>query len=91
MLALWRHQPPSPADLPMADEIFPAASYQYVLYGMGFPLPPVGAMRRPAREAAAAMLAQIAQRGRALTASLPTNRAYLDALKAERGAAAAMN
>jgi tryptophan halogenase len=42
LLRLWRDQPPSRADLPAADEIFPAASYQYILYGMGFPAPPVG-------------------------------------------------
>jgi tryptophan halogenase len=36
LLALWKFQPPSRHDLIQADEIFPSASYQYVLYGMGF-------------------------------------------------------
>ena len=36
LLALWKYQPPSRYDLIQTDEIFPAASYQYVLYGMGF-------------------------------------------------------
>lgn len=36
LLALWRHQPPSRYDLHRLDEVFPAASYQYILYGMGF-------------------------------------------------------
>ena len=40
LIDLWRHQPPSIADFPMVDEIFPAASHQFVLYGMGFPAPP---------------------------------------------------
>lgn len=35
-LMLWKHQFPSDADFESALEIFPAASYQYVLYGMGF-------------------------------------------------------
>lgn len=35
-LALWRHQPPWKTDFDSLDEAFPAASYQYVLYGMGF-------------------------------------------------------
>jgi tryptophan halogenase len=35
-LALWKHRPPSRHDFPRIEEIFPAASYQYVLYGMGF-------------------------------------------------------
>jgi tryptophan halogenase len=37
LLLLWRHQPPWLHDeFDRADEVFPAASYQYVLYGMGF-------------------------------------------------------
>ena len=41
LLALWRHQPPSRYDLHRVEEVFPSASYQYVLYGMGFrPEPP---------------------------------------------------
>ena len=84
-LEIWRHQPPSRADLPAANEVFPAASYQYVLYGMGFAAPADGAMRRDGR-GVEGQLAQVEQRARVLTASLPTNRAYLTALRAERGA-----
>lgn len=74
LLALWRHRPPTRADLPMVDEVFPAASYQYVLYGMGAPAPYESqiAIARPPS------LAAVAQRGRALAASLPPIRAYLD-------------
>lgn len=36
LLSLWRYRAPSYADFAHAEEIFPAASYQYVLYGMGF-------------------------------------------------------
>lgn len=75
-LRVWRDQPPSALDLPHAEEVFPAASYQYVLYGMGA-APPSG---HAAPEAAVASLAQNDQRARALVAALPTNRAYLDAL-----------
>ena len=35
-LILWRQQPPWHDDAPLLDELFPSASYQYVLYGMGF-------------------------------------------------------
>lgn len=35
-LLLWRHQTPNKYDFPLAEEMFPAASWQYVLYGMGF-------------------------------------------------------
>lgn len=84
LLEIWRDQPPSLADLPMADEIFPAASYQYVLYGMGFPPPAASAIRTGAADAVLAQMRQVEQRGRALASSLPGNRAYLDALRAER-------
>ncbi|EQD68268.1 tryptophan halogenase, partial [mine drainage metagenome] len=37
MLALWKYQSPWFFDeLDRLEEVFPAASYQYVLYGMGF-------------------------------------------------------
>jgi hypothetical protein len=36
LLALWRHRPPMRNDFPRIEEVFPTASYQYVLYGMGF-------------------------------------------------------
>lgn len=35
-LELWRHRAPWYNDFPYQEEIFSAASYQYVLYGMGF-------------------------------------------------------
>ncbi len=36
LMSLWRHQPPNKHDFPQAEEVFPSASWQYVLYGMGF-------------------------------------------------------
>ncbi|WP_252735964.1 tryptophan halogenase family protein [Aestuariibacter sp. A3R04] len=33
-LALWHFHPPAQCDFPYAEEVFPCASYQYVLYGM---------------------------------------------------------
>ncbi|BEV01915.1 tryptophan halogenase family protein [Novosphingobium olei] len=80
-LELWRDQPPSAWDFPRMDELFCAASQQYVLYGMGF-APPTGGSAAPADIAAAAQrLAEVHQRSRALAAALPSNRTYLDALR----------
>lgn len=77
LLKLWRDQPPSVADFPLADEIFPAASYQYVYFGMGGP----GPERLPAPSAELRrQIEGVAQRGRSLAAVLPTNRDYLDRL-----------
>lgn len=78
LLALWRDQPPSTWDFPQIDEVFPAASQQFVLYGMGQTLPPGLA---PSAEAGA-RLAEVARKARVLTSSLPGNRAYLDQLRA---------
>ena len=36
LIDLWKYQPPSRHDLVQTDQIFPSASYQYVLYGMRF-------------------------------------------------------
>jgi hypothetical protein len=86
MLALWRDQPPSAWDFPRVDEIFSAESHQYILYGMGFPVPadlPTTGGR------AAGLLADTRQRARSLAAALPANRDYLDALRPGAHAAAA--
>ena len=86
MLALWRDQPPSVWDFPRVDEIFSAESHQYILYGMGFPVPadlPATGGR------AAGLLADNRQRARSLAAALPANRDYLDALRPGAHAAAA--
>ncbi|RZJ10728.1 MAG: tryptophan 7-halogenase [Rubrivivax sp.] len=36
LLQLWAHRAPTRNDFYRVEEVFPAASYQYVLYGMGF-------------------------------------------------------
>jgi hypothetical protein len=77
-LALWRDQPPSAWDLPRVDEMFPAASQQYILYGMGFPVP----MADAASSSAAVRLREVREKARALAAVLPTNRDYLTAIAA---------
>jgi 2-polyprenyl-6-methoxyphenol hydroxylase-like FAD-dependent oxidoreductase len=35
-LALWKYQAPSAYDIPHATPLFPAASYQFILYGMKY-------------------------------------------------------
>ena len=87
-LDLWRHLPPSPRDFPDFEEIFPAASQQYVLYGMGFPLP--ARLPQPNGQALA-RIAEVRDRARTMQAGLPENRSYFGALAAsppERPAAA---
>jgi len=84
-LTLWRDQPPSAWDFPRVDEIFSAASQQYVLYGMEFPVPSNAV--QPAAPFIA-RLSEVRERTRALTAALPTNRTYLTAAAPDAPAAA---
>jgi tryptophan halogenase len=77
LLSLWRDQAPSVYDFPLAEEIFPAASHQYVYYGMGGPLP--SKMPR-ATDATRRQLSQVRERTRGLLAALPSNRALLNSV-----------
>ena len=36
LMTLWQYHPPADHDFDSNNEVFPAASYQYILYGMGF-------------------------------------------------------
>jgi tryptophan halogenase len=81
LLSVWKHQPPSDYDLPAANEVFPAASYQYVLYGMGHVAPANAPVKASGAEKALAGIHQVQERARALASALPANRAYLDALR----------
>jgi hypothetical protein len=80
LLRIWKDQPPSTFDFPEVDEVFPAASYHYVLYGMGFAAPgkrPLG----PASSDQSAAIRQLHERARALSSALSSNRDYLSALR----------
>ncbi len=85
LLELWRYQSPSRHDFHRIEEIFPAASYQYVLYGMGF-RPEAHALPEPAQNAALAQrcFAEAATLGKSMLAALPTNRALLNHLQSYR-------
>ncbi|MDN3923165.1 tryptophan halogenase family protein [Roseateles violae] len=73
LLQLWRHRAPYRNDLYRIEEVFPAASYQYVLYGMGFR--PAPAALRPARLAEAqACFRDAATVTRRLLGGLPRHR-----------------
>jgi hypothetical protein len=80
LIELWRDQPPTSYDLPLAEEIFPAASYQYVYYGMRGAIPQ---RLPPAESLMRRQVNQVRERARALTSALPTNRAYLEGVHAE--------
>lgn len=85
LLSYWRHHPPSRYDLPRVDEIFPSASYQYVLYGMGFrPQSNVSARLPGDAERAEGFFRENAALTRRLLAGLPENRILLEQIGRHR-------
>ena len=78
-LAMWATRGPIAADFDSAIELFPAASYQYVLYGMGFK-PDFGNQSYLYNEQQQADV--IIQRNKQLTTqllqSLPPHRTYIE-------------
>jgi len=83
LMDLWAVQPPSASDFPQAEEVFPSASYQYVLYGMGFrtaPRPTLALADKP--ETAARFAAEAATLAQKFTGGLPSNRSLINHIKA---------
>ena len=80
-LRLWRYQSPRYQDLPLADELFPAASYRYVLYGMGFQSVGPDAGRNSdlrSAEAANKLFVENNKLTKQALAALPSNRELLE-------------
>lgn len=81
-LVLWRQQPPSRYDLHRIEEVFPSASYQYVLYGMGFrPDPGVAPRRSDNSDNADSYFREAAALTSKMLAALPSNRALIEHIK----------
>lgn len=81
-LAYWRSQCPGQDEFLHREEVFSAASYQYVLYGMGFETAPAPwVLNEHARALAREQLAATSRRARELCAQLPSNRDLLDRIR----------
>jgi hypothetical protein len=77
----WRFRCPWHQDERRVDEMFPAASYQYVLYGMEFHSAVELSIRRDAmvkKEKAASLLKEVRQQAAQFTAHLPPHRQLLE-------------
>jgi tryptophan halogenase len=77
LLALWRHQSPWHRDTNNTDDMFPSASFQYVLYGMDFETLASQTQRRSEQadqQRAGRLFQENAARTQQLQASLPSNR-----------------
>jgi hypothetical protein len=81
LLTLWQHRAPSRSDFYRIEEVFPSASYQYILYGMGFrsdfsrsPKPQEAGM-------ADGYFQEAANLTRKMLGALPDNRALINHIK----------
>ncbi len=81
-LTLWRHRPPSRYDFHRIEEVFPSASYQYILYGMGFrPMHETGTRRSDHPDRAEGYFQETAQATGRMLAALPGNRQLIDHIR----------
>jgi hypothetical protein len=77
LMELWQYQSPSRSDLFQIEEIFPSASYQYVLYGMGFKPKQLPARRSDDAVLARRFFEENVSTTRKFLAGLPSNRELL--------------
>ncbi|MCA1779817.1 MAG: tryptophan 7-halogenase [Xanthomonadaceae bacterium] len=78
LVELWRFRPPSQGDFPHVDEIFSAASYQYVLYGMDFESTQLAQGDRQQQDKAQRLFDSNVRSANQYLANLPAHRALLD-------------
>lgn len=83
MMQLWQYRAPADHDFTSNNEVFPAASYQYVLYGMGFKSDySYSSYTLDDAEFAEQQFAQNKKMIDKATAILPSNRELLNKVKA---------
>jgi len=83
-LLLWRYRSPWHQDAEAVDDLFPTASYQYILYGMGFETVPRqmhSLQFEQHRRQASDLFRQNAARAIQLQQALPGNRELLNKVK----------
>ena len=83
LLTLWRHRAPYRQDFFRIEEVFPAASYQYVAHGMGLLPEPSARMRHPSLgDAAEPYFRETAHLARRMLGALPLQRSLIDHIRA---------
>ncbi|MFT7772454.1 tryptophan halogenase family protein [Roseateles sp.] len=81
LLQLWAHRAPSRNDFYRVEEVFPAASYQYVLYGMRFE-PALRPLRADRLVAAQSCMKDVTTLTRRLLGGLPRHRDLVQHIRA---------
>ncbi|MFT6330329.1 MAG: flavin-dependent dehydrogenase [Bermanella sp.] len=80
-LLLWKTRAPYHYDATHTEEMFPPASYQYILYGMDFITQPVNTKRMDESKKAQVLFAENAKHTKQLLSSLPSNRELINKIK----------
>jgi flavin-dependent dehydrogenase len=81
-LALWRHRSPWHQDAGAVDDLFPTASYQYILHGMRFAtVPQRSSTYRQQQREASELFRKNAARAAQLRQALPGNRELLNKVR----------
>jgi tryptophan halogenase len=80
-LILWKTQSPYHYDGDEAGKMFPPASFQYILYGMGFITDPARKKRIDLSKKADRLFNENVKHSRQLLAALPTNRELINKIK----------
>jgi flavin-dependent dehydrogenase len=81
-LELWRYRVPWHCDFAQVDEVFSSASYQYVLFGMGFE--PIGrstTSRQIDRDRAQTLMEEVSIKTQQFMAGLPGNRDLINQVR----------
>lgn len=82
LMELWRYHSPWHSDFTQIDEVFPSASYQYVLYGMGFKTEDAATNRRSLdRQLAMENFKKNQMMTEKLVRGLPTNRDLINKIR----------
>ncbi len=80
MLELWQFQTPSAYDITQSTPLFPAASYQYVLYGMNFKTQPIRTANRDTK-AIQRLLLDVQNKRQHLAKAMGSNRELINKIK----------
>lgn len=80
-LLLWKTQPPYYYDATHTEEMFPSASYQYILYGMGFVTEMSHKKRLDTSKKAEKLFGENVKHTQHLLSTLPKNRDLINKIK----------
>ncbi|MEN3156898.1 tryptophan halogenase family protein [Alkalimonas sp. NCh-2] len=81
LVQLWQHKVPSAQDITHSDVLFPAASYQYIVYGMHMNTQPYSHLKPSLVQQADQLFAENAKRRAHQAAALPDNRQLLNKIR----------